>query len=78
MRILYKYHISVTHEDGSVHRVAQRSRGSVCPNSCLSRAFAALGQIIASASRSFSIEIKEKVSGIPIFQLSAALPFLED
>lgn len=78
MRRVYKYHISVRFEDGSVHKVVQRGMGGVCPNNCLSRAFAALGQMMRSNSQSFSIEVKEKVSGIPIFQLSAALPFLED
>jgi hypothetical protein len=78
MRIFYKYHISVTHEDGSIHKVVQRSQGDWYANKCLCRALAALGQIIRSNSRSFSIEIKEKDSGIPAFQLHAALPFLED
>ena len=78
MRIMYKYHISVIHEDGSIHKVVQRNMGSVCPNNCLRRAFAALGQMIHANSRSFSLEIKEKVSGIPSFQITAALPFLED
>lgn len=78
MRILYKYHISVTDESGSVHAVDQKGMGNVCPNNCLGRAFAALGQMIHTNSHSFSLEIKEKVSGIPSFQINVALPFLED
>ena len=76
--MLYKYYVSVRREDGSMHDVAQKSSRDWCPNKCLSRAFAALGQIIRSSSQSFSIEVKEKDSGIPAFQLTAALPFLED
>ena len=78
MRIMYKYHISVIHEYGSIHKVIQKGMGSVSPNNSLRRAFSALGQMIHTDSRSFSIEVKEKVSGIPSFQLTAALPFLED
>ena len=69
MYIRYKYYISVRRADDSLHTVVQKTRGNTDPNSCLARAFSALGQLIRSDDISFKLEIREKGTDIPTFLL---------
>lgn len=77
MAIFYKYHIQIYRENGSVSNCVQKYSGDVSPTRCLSRGFAAMAQLIWPDDRSFLIEIKEKISGIPVYRIFRALPFLE-